>query len=365
MASPGTGYRTANSVGIEISNHFIEPFVDATLSAAVTVPGAQTVAVSSTLAMYPGAQIVCDTGSPNEELITLTAVGSGTITAIFANTHPSGAGLLAFTFPTQQPTDPFFTQSEILGYLSRAQNEFLARVPAILSLSQQTVNFGQIFQVTPANCVEINRIAYSNPDVALVSLTRTGGVVAAVTATPHGLNVGDKFSIINTLPATFLGAFKVSPTPSPTPTTFSYAQALADDVAVTPGVVGLWSRLYERSQIELDMADPAWRLTSTQTPRSWFEDRAGNYRWGIANKPSANFPVELLCAIRDSDTLALTDGFLIPDVMLHGVKYLAMNWMWAKDGVQRNPKMATYCTQRFEAIVLATQRWIDGVLEKT
>lgn len=364
MANPGTGFRSVNSVAIEISNHFVEPYVSTTLTSPVSAPGSQTISVASTVAMYIGAQIVCDVGA-SQEIIMLTAVGAGSITAVFANTHLSGAQLLAATFPTQQPTDPFFTQSEILGYLARAQNEFLARVPAILLLSQQQVNFGQIFQTTPTNCVEINRVAYSNPDVALVSLTRTSQIVAAVSATPHGLIIGDKFSILSATPVAFNGAFKVSATPLPTPTTFSYRQVLPDGSASTAGVLGLWTRLYERTQTQLDMQDSTWRNQSTNSPRSFFEDRAGNYKWGIANKPASNYPVELLCAIRDSDVLTLTDGFLVPDIMLHAAKYLAMSWMWDKDGEERDPKMASHCLQRFEGIVLATQRWIDGVLDKS
>ena len=48
------------------------------------------------------------------------------------------------------------------------------------------------------------------------------------------------------------------------------------------------------------------------------------YKWGVGGLPSSNFPVELLCAVRDTDTLSLIDGLLVPDVVAHGVKYLAL-----------------------------------------
>jgi prepilin-type N-terminal cleavage/methylation domain-containing protein len=51
---------------------------------------AQTVTVSSTTSMFVGEQVLIDAGATEEE-VTLTAVTATTITAIFANTHASGA----------------------------------------------------------------------------------------------------------------------------------------------------------------------------------------------------------------------------------------------------------------------------------
>lgn len=379
MAQPGTGFRSVNSLAIEISYHLLEKIVQASITPAVA-PGLQTVAVSSAVGVYAGAQIVCDVGTP-QEIITIISFTPSTITANFANAHADGALLLAATFPTQQPTDPLFTQSEILSYLSRAQNEFLARVPAIFQLSQQVVLAGELFQTSPANMIEINRVAYSPIAIALSSLVRASGIVTAITFSAHGLMVGQKFSIFGVANG-FNGAFKVATVIDNF--TFTYLQAGPDAVAVGSGAfgegpfgagpfgegstiagyVGLWLRLYERSQEELAMANPNWRNQYIQALRSWYEDRTGNYVWGVAGKPASNFVVELLCAIRDTNTLALTDGFLVPDLMLHGVKYLVLSWAWDKDGEQRSPQMAAYCLKRFESIVMASQRWIDGVLSK-
>jgi len=63
-----------------------------TISAAV-LAGATSPTVSSTTSMYVGEQLIVDAGSANEEQVTTTAVGAGsiTITPAFAKAHGSGA----------------------------------------------------------------------------------------------------------------------------------------------------------------------------------------------------------------------------------------------------------------------------------
>lgn len=359
MANPGLGFRTVNSLLIEISLHFLQPYVNTQITQAIVAPGPQTVSIASTDMLYPGARVVVDTGLITQEEITVTDVGIGTITAVFANTHSINAAVLGGTFPIQQPTDPFFTQAEVLSYIARAQNEFLARVPAIFELLQQTIAFGQILQSTPCETIEMNRVAVSTVAIALSSLTRTGNVVSAVSVNPQGLVVNQKFSIISAADSSFLGAFKTSTVLDSTH--FTYPQVAGNAGPVT-ATAGLWNRLYELSQEELTMQNRTWQTQFTPQLRSWFEDRSGIYRWGVGGKPSSNFPAEILLSIRDTDTLDLTDGFLIPDLVLHFPKYLAASWMWDKDGEQRNPKMAKYCRMRFDRGVMATQRWLDGLV---
>ena len=364
MANPGTGYRTVNSLLAEISLHLLEPLCNTQLTVN-TAPGVQTPTVGSTVGMYVGALLVVDLYSLNQEIVTITALVPGTsFTATFANSHSSGAVVLTATFPIQQPTDPFFTQSEMLSYLARAQNEFLAMVPSIFQLFQQQVIVNQIYQSTPITCIEIDRIALSNPNVAITSLTRSAGVVTSVTATPHNLSVGSKFAVFGTTgspltDSTFQGVFAVATVPDSTH--FTYPQPIANSSS-TGGFIGLWSRMYEQSQEEIAASHRDWATSFILTPTSWFEDRAGLYRWGTGAKPDSNYPVELLCSIRDSDVLLLTDGFLVPDMLLHYVKYKVLDYAWSKDGVQRNPAMAQYCRQRFDGGVLATNRWLDGLL---
>jgi len=366
LATVGQGYRTAWSVLCEVSLHLLEPIVNTTLTAN-TSTGVQTVPVGSTVAMYVGAQLVVDNYNANQEIVTISAIGTGTFTANFAKTHNSGALIITPTFPTQQPTDPFFTQSEMLSYLARSQNEFLAKVPCIFQFFQQNITAGQIYQTTPSHTIEINRIAISNPDVSITSLTRTGNLVTAITGSPHNLGQGSEFSIVSPTnnPLTdlsFLGAFSVKTITNST--TFTYPQYTTNSSS-TGGVVGLWTRMYEVSQEELTMADRNWMVENQAVPTKFFEDRTGVYKWGVGSNPVSNFPVELLCAVRDSDTLLLTDGFLLPDMVIHGVKYKSLSYAFSKDGVQKDPSRAAYCDMRFDRIVMATQRWLDGLANAT
>jgi len=63
-----------------------------TLSAAVAAnAAAQAVNVSQTASMYVGEQLLVDAGSASEELVTLTAVTSTTMSGIFQHAHASGA----------------------------------------------------------------------------------------------------------------------------------------------------------------------------------------------------------------------------------------------------------------------------------
>jgi len=63
-----------------------------TLSQAVAANvAAQAVNVSQTASMYGGEQLLVDAGSTNEELVTLTAVSSNSMSGIFQNAHASGA----------------------------------------------------------------------------------------------------------------------------------------------------------------------------------------------------------------------------------------------------------------------------------
>jgi prepilin-type N-terminal cleavage/methylation domain-containing protein len=73
-----------------------------TLSSAVAAnAAAQAVNVSQTASMYVGEQLLVDAGSANEELVTLTAVASTTMSGIFKNAHASGASVTVLgAFPS-------------------------------------------------------------------------------------------------------------------------------------------------------------------------------------------------------------------------------------------------------------------------
>lgn len=291
MANPGNGLRTVANLTVEISGHFAEPYVETTLTANAAI-GIQTVGVAGTTGFYAACQVVlanADGSSP--AILTITGfdpVGL-TITADFPAAYAAGSTLYAGTFPTQQPTDPIFTQTEVISYIARAQNEFLSKVPAIYELFENyTFLLGQVFQTMPATAIEVARVAL--PD-SLNNLTR----------------------------------------------------------------------LYETSQMQLALRDPNWfNNPNNVRPTSWFTDRSGIYGFGVAPMPQSNYAGELICSVRDADTLLLTDGFLVPDQMVHYVKYKAMEYMWTKDGVQASPTMATQARQRFDRGVLISLRYLRG-----
>lgn len=349
---------------LELSFHLLEPWLYTIASSAVTTPGTTTIQVPNlgypVPAVFSGAQLVIDSGF-NEEIITVSAFNPAatppTITATFALPHAIGVPIVGATFPTQaQSGDPFFTQPEILSYLARAQNQFLADVPMIFALNTQTVTVGQILQPLVCDAIAINRIASSSANVLLVSLTRASNVVTAISQSPHGLIANEKFAILQAPDPSFDGAFRLGTVLSPT--SWSYSQVAPDATTSGGGWAGLWLRLLEVSQSELSMQNPFWESQFTTSLKSWWEDRSGLYAFGLGGRPSSNFPIEVLCSIRDTDTLQLTDGFLVPDPMLHYVKYKALEYAASKDGEQRSPQLAAYCKQRYDRGVLTTRRWL-------
>jgi hypothetical protein len=369
MAIPGIGYRTAADILMECSFHLSQPAVYNGLTAPV-IPGVGVSAnVGSTYAMYPGAQIILEVpGNAAQEAVTISSVPSQTqFTATFANPHAAAAPVWGATFPTQQATDPIYTQSEMLQYLSRAQNEFLTAVPCYYQRFFQTVQTGVLYQATPPTAILIDRIAASMLNLPIVSLTRTGNIVTLVSPIPHGLSQYSTFAVANPAdnlgdPSFAGGAFAVISAPSPTSLTY---RQIGPNATTTGGAMQSMLRLYEVTQEELTMQDRFWQSNYTAPLRSWFEDRAGLYQWGVGGKPSTNFPVELLCAIRDDDALAMLSGFLCPDVALHAVKYLTLNYAWTKEGVNQQPQMADFCMKRYTQIVLATQRYIKAMAMET
>src|SRR5271166_907455 len=160
MAVPGIGYRQVYSMLCEIAHALIEPITYSTLSSAVTA-GLHTVAVASTTNLIQGCLIVVDPGLSTQEAVYLTSVTSTQIQALFVNNHAAGAVVLGACFPTQFSTDPFYTQAEIMGYISRAQNEFLARVPCYFALIYSQIQYGQTLQSLPCTPIELIRVAFS------------------------------------------------------------------------------------------------------------------------------------------------------------------------------------------------------------
>jgi len=330
MAIPGWGYRTAADLLMEVSLHLSQPAVYTSLTNAVTAGAGVTATVPSTYAMYQGALLVVEVpGNASQEVVTvITVLSPTTFTANFANNHAAVAPVWGPTFPTQQPTDPIFTQAEMLTYLSRAQNEFLTAVPCFYERFFQNVTPGSIYQATPPTAILIDRIAASPLDIGITTLVRAGNVVTLTAASPTNLAQYNTLSVVDADDDSFDGVFAVNTAPSANVITYPQIGA---DASTTGGSIQSMRRLYEVTQEELVQQNRSWQVNYTSTLQNWFEDRAGLYQWGVGGLPASTFPVELLCAIRDTDTLSFLDGFLIPDVICHGLKYLVLNYCWAKD----------------------------------
>lgn len=373
MAVSGVGYRYAADVLMEVSYHLLEQAVLTTATAFAQGgygdggygedgygdPIGSLLTVGSQTAMYVGAMIVVGWGLSTQEVVTITEVNSdGTIlTTPIVNFHNPGETILGPTFPYQQPTDSAFTQSEMLGYLSRAQNEFLADCPVNYSLSQQNLVFGQVYQNTPANCIEINRIAASTYYCVINFISVEDNEATVTTASPHGLQVGSTI-YIQSQATGFGGVFEIDSVPSPN--SFTYPQVAADRTAAG-GAVLYFARIYETTSAELSMANRTWKNDYVGTPQSWFEDRSGLYRFGVGGKPSSNFPIELLCSIRDDDSLSLLSGFLVPDTLVYAIKMKVLEYAWTKDGIQQDPSRAAYAKSRYDRCVMATNRFLAGL----
>jgi multisubunit Na+/H+ antiporter MnhC subunit len=165
MAAPvvGIGYLIASDILSDVSYMLIENPVNTAVPAGGVAAGAQTVGVYDP-SMYVGAQVVVGlSGDPLIEVVTITAVVVGvSFSAVFANAHAAGVAISGPTFPVRQPTDPFFTQGEMLVYLATALNDFLTDCPLIIGVA--TVQVAPSAQTTalPADSLKPVRVATGN-----------------------------------------------------------------------------------------------------------------------------------------------------------------------------------------------------------
>jgi hypothetical protein len=272
---PGNGYRIANDVLTEMSYVLVEPVVATTLGTAVTA-GAQTVTPPTMASIFAGAQLLVDSGV-NQEVITVTSITTTTFTATFANSHSGAATLAGATFPVGQTeafpgavNNPFFTQTEVLQYISDVQNDYLTACPLILNITTQNFIANQRVGNIPSDGVQIECIS-------------VGGVA-----------------------------------------------------------------LQEQGQTSLDWLTPFWPTAGAAEPKTWFEDRVNFMTYGVQPVPGNAFTAQLLYAQRDSQLLALNEGFLLPDPFLHYIRYGALMQCFGKDGEMRDSAKAQYCEQRYQ-----------------
>ena len=383
MATTGAGYRTVIDVLLEMSLRLAQPIVMQSIVSIQVVSatgygdggygdggygdsggGSPTavIEIASVKFVYVGAQLVLGRGTQNQEVVLVTAVTpiDNTFEAAIVNQHAVGDTVMGATFPAQETTDPIFLQSEMLEYLARAQNEFLSQVPAIYQLVQQQLTQGSVIQILPPATVELDRVAVSTYTAAIRTITRTGQILTVETVDQHGLGKGSSMTITNSADPTLNGVVSADTIVSPTKFSTIMEGGDSQDSSGT-AQINSWTRMYEVTQTELTMQGRNWRASYTGTPTAFFEDRSGNMRWGVNTLLQANFPAELLVAVRDADVLGWLDGFLVPDVFLHYVSYKAFEYIFQKDGVRQNPSMAAYCKKRFDRGVQTANRYVDGL----
>jgi hypothetical protein len=192
----------------------------------------------------------------------------------------------------------------------------------------------------------------------MTSLVRAGGVVTATFPSPHGLTAGQQFTVKSALDTTFNGAFQSVSAPSPTTLTWQQSGANA---STTGGNVVYFNRLYEITQQEQFMANRQWQ-TQQGPPTAFFEDRTGLYRWGLNAKPPYVMPLELLASVRDTDTLTLLDGFAVPDLVIHVIKWNVVASAFSKDGCWQDSQRAQYAVERYTRGVAAVNRYLDAMM---
>lgn len=154
----GVGYLIANDILTDVAFALIEPSVK-TIFSAPTGPGVNVIGEWDP-SIYVGCLLVAGTGG-DTEVIVVTAVTVGVnFTANFVNSHFAGEPIIGATFPVRQPTDPFFTQAEMLTYLSNAVNDFLGECPIVIAVSTAvTVAPTAQNAALPSDCMQPVRVA--------------------------------------------------------------------------------------------------------------------------------------------------------------------------------------------------------------
>jgi hypothetical protein len=133
------------------------------------VAGSQTIPISDpavwvpTVCLYVGAQLVCGVTGANLEVVTVTAVNVGvSFTATFVNAHQAGEWINGATFPVRYPTDPLFTQAEMIAYISSATSDFLTDCPLVYNVASLEVTPTAQNTPLPADSLFPVRIAYES-----------------------------------------------------------------------------------------------------------------------------------------------------------------------------------------------------------
>lgn len=110
------------------------------------------------------------------------------------------------------------------------------------------------------------------------------------------------------------------------------------------------SALWNVSQAELDLDNPAWQgVAGAGNPTQWFQDRLNTAQYYLASPPPPAAPpaAELWYSQKGTTVPAITDALIVPDVFWPYLKYGVLAKSWAKDGETKDPRRAAYCAKRF------------------
>lgn len=258
--------------------------------------GTNTVAPGNMLGIYVGAMLVA--GGSNSEVITVLSTTATTFTAVFVFAHGNMDPLTGATFPAGQADGTqLYTQEEILGYLADAQEEFLLRVQPVYE--------------------------FDDSSTTLTTGTRTY-------AQPADCIRLERISVLK-----------------------------GDPNDPTDPYLGV--ELYDVSQTDLDWADASWPGDTTKPfPKYWYQDNVGNGKFGVGPLPQVNIGARLAYSQNGSPTIGLLDDLLVPDVMIHALKYGVLAKCFDKDGEQRDVSRAQYCQGRFDFIALLAGKFMNG-----
>jgi hypothetical protein len=386
---------------IEISYALIEDVVNTQVNpggAAIT-PGLNTVTPGSMLAIYAGAQLVCGAGT-DIEVISVISVTASTFTADFANAHPANDPLVGATFPSgQNDSIPLFTQSEMLTYLTEAQNSFLLAVQPIYTIATQALAMGRFIYPQPSDAIRMERvsIAEANPILPVILLDSTGQAWEVnVDNTGRLFNskvagTAPTFILINGASTTNTYQVGVEPGGQFGPPVVTVPQGVPPTLLVSPNgsvyqlqvgdaaipvflltspssasVAGYASsvELWDETETSLDWLDTNWMSQTGQpNPSYWFQDKVGVGNFGVGPPPQVGSTARIFYSQRGPENpgLGLLTPYLVPDVMVPALKWRVLALALSKDGEQRNVELSKWAEQWYQMWCLIARKYLQGL----
>jgi hypothetical protein len=291
----------------DVSYVTFQPLVNTTLGTSF-VAGVQTTMPPSMVGIYPGAQILVGTPA-NQELVTVTSTEFVNFVATFANSHASTDPIYGATFPLGQTDAPLYYQSEMVGYLTEVQNDFLLKVQPLYEVTAAAISTGIRYYPQPASCIRLERLALSG-------VAAGGG---------YGVGPYGQFPYGGSAPAN---------------------QVIMD--------------LYETSQSSLDLSDPYWQ-TKQNPPQQWFRDETGG-KFGVFPLPSGNYTGEMWYSVRAANLgNTIETILLVPDIFRQFMVFGVLARAYSKDGEMRDPNRARYFQKRYDLGIVMASKFMTGL----